>query len=44
MSLLNFGQYVRRSGSYLNIVLSSGILDIFGVGTETFSTRSPSLD
>lgn len=42
-SLLNFGQYVRRSGSYLSVILSSGILDVFGIGTETLSTGSPFL-
>ena len=42
-SLLNFGQYALRSGSYLSIILPSGILDVFRIGAKTFSAGSPLL-
>ena len=38
---MKFGQDARRSWSYLGIILSSGILDIFRIGYEALSTRPP---
>ena len=38
---MKFGQHARRPWSYLGIMLSSSILDIFGISAVTFATRSP---